>query len=98
MTRMSRELSLVVLGATVLTGAYFVWPETNYETEADKQAERRTGGRSRSGGGTFIFIGHFGGGGPSAVSGRGARPPAMASVSKGGFGTVGSRVGGGFGG
>lgn len=97
MTRMSRELSLVVLGATVLTGAYFAWPDTDYEKEADKQAERRTGGRSRSGGGTFIFIGHVGGGGPSSVSGRG-RSPAMASVSKGGFGSVGGRVGGGFGG
>ena len=96
MTRMSRELSLVVLGATVLTGAYFAWPDRNYETEADKQAERRTGGRSHRGGGAFIFIGHFGGG-PSSVSGRG-RSPAMASVSKGGFGTVGGRVGGGFGG
>jgi hypothetical protein len=100
MTRMSREFSLVLLGAGLLTAGYFVWPESDYEREADKQAEKRVGGRPRSGGGTFIFIGSFGGGGPSSVSGRGGmRSPAMASVTKsGGFGSVGSRVGGGFGG
>ncbi|HEY1188744.1 MAG TPA: hypothetical protein VGE74_13905 [Gemmata sp.] len=101
MTRMSRELSLVLLGAGVMTAAYFAWPEPNYDTEADKQAAKRTGhdtttGRSR-GGMTFIYIGRFGGGGPTSVAGRG-RSPAMASVSKGGFGSVGGRVGGGFGG
>lgn len=98
MTRMSREFSLVLLGAGLLTAGYFAWPEQNYETEADKQAEKRVGGRSRHGGGAFIFIGHFGSGGASSVSGRGGRSPAMASVSKGGFGSVGGRVGGGFGG
>ncbi|AMV26819.1 hypothetical protein VT84_20635 [Gemmata sp. SH-PL17] len=97
MTRMSREFSLVLLGAGLMTAGYFVWPEQNYDKEVDKQAEKRVGGRSRSGGGTFIFIGHIGGGGPSSVSG-GGRSPAMASVSKGGFGSVGGRVGGGFGG
>ncbi len=96
MTRMSRELSLVLLGAGVLTAAYFAWPERDYALEADKQAEKRVGGRSRSGG-TFIFIGHIGGGGgPSSVTGGGR--PGMASVSKGGFGSVGGRVGGGSGG
>jgi hypothetical protein len=96
MTRMSREFSLVLLGAGLLTAGYFVWPENNFDTEADKQAEKRVGGRPRSGGG-FIFIGHFGGGG-GASSVSGGRSPAMASVSKGGFGSIGGRVGGGFGG
>jgi hypothetical protein len=96
MTRMSREFSLVLLGAGLLTAGYFVWPENNFDQEADKQAEKRVGGRPRSGGG-FIFIGHFGGGG-GATSTTGGRSPAMASVSKGGFGSIGGRVGGGGGG
>lgn len=97
MTRMSREFSLVLLGAGLLTAGYFAWPETDFDKEADKQAEKRVGGRPRSGGGTFIFIGSFGGG-PSSRTGTGMRSPAMGSVSKGGFGSVGGRVGGGFGG
>ena len=97
MTRMSREFSLVLLGAGLLTAGYYVWPENNFDKEADKQAEKRVGGRPRSGGGAFIFIGHFGGGGATSTTG-GGRSPAMASVSKGGFGSIGGRVGGGFGG
>lgn len=96
MTRMSREFSLVLLGAGLLTAGYYAWPEQNFEKEADAQAAKRVGGRPRSGGGGFIFIGHFGGGGASSVSG--GRSPAMGSVSKGGFGSIGGRVGGGFGG
>lgn len=96
MTRMSREFSLVLLGAGILTAGYYVWPEQNFDKQADAQAEKRVGGRPRSGGGGFIFIGHFGGSGASSVSG--GRSPAMASVSKGGFGSIGGRVGGGFGG
>jgi hypothetical protein len=38
----------------------------------------------------FVYIGYHGAG-----SAPGARSPAMASVSKGGFGSVGGRVGGG---
>ncbi|MBY0460490.1 MAG: hypothetical protein K2V38_24510, partial [Gemmataceae bacterium] len=72
MTRMSREFSLVLLGAGLLTAGYFVWPEQNYEKEADKQAEQRVGGR-RTGGGHFIFIGHYTSGGSAA-----GRAPAMA--------------------
>jgi hypothetical protein len=96
MTRMSREFSLVLLGAGLLTAGYFAWPEQDLAKEADKQAEKRVGGRPRSGGG-FIFIGHFGGGGSYSTTGTG-RSPAMASVSKGGFGSIGGRVGGGGGG
>ncbi|MBM3979968.1 MAG: hypothetical protein FJ304_06735 [Planctomycetes bacterium] len=96
MTRMSREFSLVLLGAGLLTAGYFMWPERDFDKRADEQAQKRVGG---NGGGTrttgFIFIGHFGGG-SSSVSG--GRSPAMASVSKGGFGSIGGRVGGGFGG
>ena len=99
MTRMTREFSLVLLGAGLLTTGYFVYDgDDAVAKEADKRAENRVGGNNngarRSGGG-FIFIGHFGGG-SSSVSG--GRSPAMASVSKGGFGSIGGRVGGGFGG
>jgi hypothetical protein len=98
MTRMTREFSLVLLGAGLLTAGYFAWPEQDFEQRAEEQAQNRVGGngngRARTGGGGFIYIGHFGG--TSSVSG--ARSPAMASVSKGGFGSIGGRVGGGIGG
>ena len=96
MSRMSREFSLVLVGAGILTAGYFLLPEDNFDKRAEEQARKRVGGNggTRSGGG-FIFIGHFGGG--SSAS-RGGRSPAMASVSKGGFGSIGGRVGGGFGG
>ena len=61
-----------------------------------EQARKRVGGNGNGrSGGTFIFIGHYGGGSSSMSGGR---SPAMASVSKGGFGSIGGRVGGGFGG
>ena len=100
MTRMSREFTLVLLGAGLLTTGYFVWPEQDYDKRADEQAQKRVGGNGngrRTGGATFIYIGYHGGGGSSSVSGPG-RSPAMASVSKGGFGSIGGRVGGGGGG
>jgi hypothetical protein len=89
MTRMSREFSLVLLGAGLLTAGYFMWPEQDFEKRAEDQARNRVGARTGHGG--FIFIGHFGGGGSSSVTG-GARSPAMASVSKGGLGSIGGRV------
>jgi hypothetical protein len=94
MTRMSREFSLVLLGAGLLTAGYFMWPERDFDKRTEEEAQKRVGG---NGGGTrtggFIFIGHFGGGSSSV---RGA--PSMGSVGSRGFGTIGSRVGGGFGG
>jgi hypothetical protein len=94
MTRMSREFSLVLLGAGLLTAGYFVWPEQDFEKRAEEQARKRVGGNgnARSSGGMFVFISHGGG---SSVS---SRSPAMASVSRSGFGSIGSRVGGGIGG
>jgi hypothetical protein len=62
------------------------------KARAEEQANNRVGGR-RGTAGHVLFIGHFGG--SSSVSG--ARSPAMASVSKGGFGSIGARVGGGGG-
>jgi hypothetical protein len=87
---MSREFTLVLLGAGVLTAGYFAWPEQNLEKRADEQAARRVGGNGthRAGHG-FIYIGHF------SNSSAPGRSPAMAGVSKGGFGSIGGRVGGG---
>jgi hypothetical protein len=94
MTRMSREFSLVLLGAGLLSAGYFMWPEKDFEKRAEEQAQNRVGGRRHTGG-HVLFIGHFGGG-SSSVKG-GGRSPAMASVSKGGFGSIGGRVSGGGG-
>jgi hypothetical protein len=88
MTRMSREFSLVLLGSTMLSGGYFAWPEQDFEKRAEEQAERRVGGRTN--GSHVVFISHYG----SSMSGAG-RAPAMASVSRGGLGSIGGRVGGG---
>jgi hypothetical protein len=93
MTRMTREFSLVLLGAGVLTAGYFMWPEQDFQKRSEEQAARRVGGNggTRSGGHMLIFV-HSGGGSYSTTGGRSA---AMASVSRGGFGAVGARVGGG---
>jgi hypothetical protein len=88
---MSREFSLVLLGAGVLTAGYFMWPEQDFEKRADEQAANRVGGNGqrRSGGGTLIFI-HS-----STSHSVAGRSPAMASVSRGGFGVSGGRISGG---
>jgi hypothetical protein len=92
---MSREFTLVLLGAGLLTTGYFLWPEQDFEKRSEEQTRKRVGGNATRTTTGFIFIGHVGGG-SSTVSG--GRSPAMASVSKGGFGSIGGRVGGGFGG
>jgi len=98
MTRMSREFSLVLLGAGVLTAGYFMWPEQDFEKRAEEQAQARVGGQRRagSGGHVLIFV-HSSGGGAYSRTGTG-RSAAMASVSRGGFGAIGGRVSGGGGG
>jgi hypothetical protein len=91
MTRMTREFSLVLLGATVLTAGYLAWDE---EKAIARNAENN--GRKRVGGGTsghtLIWV-HSSGG--RSVSG--GKPATLAGVSRGGFGSIGGRVGG-FGG
>jgi hypothetical protein len=84
-------LSLVLVGSGMLASGYLLWPEQDFEKRAEEQAARRVGGQSRSGG-HVIFISHYGGAG--SVSGAG-RAPAMASVSRGGLGSIGGRVAGG---
>ena len=95
MSRMSREFSLVLVGAGILTAGYFMWPEQDFEKRAEDQARQRVGGQ-RSGGGMLIFISHSSGGSYSATGG--GRGAVMGNVSRGGFGSVGRGVSGGGGG
>jgi 3-deoxy-D-manno-octulosonic-acid transferase len=89
MTRMTREFSLVLLGAGMLTAAYLMWPEPDLEKKAEEKAAARVGGRSGHVH-TLIWI-HSGSYGSSYSS----RPAALSSVSRGGFGGTAGRVGGG---
>ncbi|MCI0702477.1 MAG: hypothetical protein L0241_15445 [Planctomycetia bacterium] len=92
MTRMTREFSLVLLGAGLMTAGYFMWPEEDFEKRAEEQAKQRVGGRTHTG--AFLLFVHTGGGSYAS----GSKSPAMGSVSRGGFGSIGGRVGGGIGG
>jgi hypothetical protein len=92
MTRMSKEFSLVLVGAGLLTAGYFLWPEPDFEKRAEDQANHRVGS---SHGGHILLIGHIGGG-SSSVSGTG-RPASIGSVAKGGLGSIGGRVASGGG-
>jgi hypothetical protein len=95
MTRMTREFSLLLLGSGMLTSGYFLWPEQDFEKRSEEQAQQRVGGQSSTYGRShIIYVGHFGGSG--SVTGAG-RSPAMGSVSRGGLGSIGGRVGGGMG-
>jgi hypothetical protein len=95
MTRMTREFSLLLLGSGMLTSGYFLWPEQDFEQRSEEQAEKRVGGRSTtSGGARLIYIGSYSGSRSFSSAGR---SPAMGSVSRGGFGSIGGRVGGGTG-
>jgi hypothetical protein len=93
---MTREFTLVLLGAGLLTAGYFAWPEEDLERRAEAQAQDRAGGngRARTHHGGIIFIGHFGGGSSARAGGS---HPAMGSVAKGGFGSTAGRIGGGLG-
>ncbi len=96
MTRMSREFSLVLLGAGILTAGYFAAPspEDELERKADEQAARRVGHTTtthrRSGGPLVLFV-H----GPGYAGSGYSRAPAMPSVSRGGIGGIGRAMGAG---
>jgi hypothetical protein len=88
MTRMSREFSLVLLGAGALTAGYMLWPDKDLQAQAVQQANNRVGG-GRSHGHMIVWV--HGTSGMSSTS----RPAGLASVSRGGFGGTGGRIGGG---
>lgn len=95
MTRMTREFSLVLVGASVLTAGYFLWPERDFEKRSEEQARARVGGRTGSGVPMLLFI--HSSRGTSYASAGAARSPAMAAVSSRGFGSTGARISGGGG-
>jgi hypothetical protein len=96
MARMSRELSLVLVGAGILTAGYFLYPEDDLEAKQKEDvANQVAGNNNNNNGGTrrhggFIWI-HTGAWGPSYSSTTsGGRPAAMGgAVSRGGFGGIG---------
>ena len=104
MSRMSREFTLVLLGAGVLTAGYFAAPspEDDLEKKADRQAADRVhaAGADNTGGNyhrpyyghTLLFVHSMGYTGGSA---NGRPATAMSSVSRGGFGGMGARSAGG---
>jgi hypothetical protein len=90
MTRMSREFSLVLVGAGLLTAGYFLWPEPDFEKRSEEQAHNRVGSRPHTG--ALLFIGHASG--PASISS--ARAPIFGGgVSRGGLGSFGGRIAGG---
>ncbi len=101
MTRMSREFSLVLLGAGALTAGYLAAPSGDdaVEQQADAVAAAQTGHQPgttsshRTGHSHFFFV-HTGGyAGYSTPPGRSAASP---GVTRGGIGGM-ARAGGGTG-
>jgi hypothetical protein len=87
MARMSREFSLVLLGAGLLTAGYFLWPEEDPLKIANEQAAAGGGGPGTGGRSRHVVFVHV----------RGARSPALVrtATSRGGFGRVGVGMAGG---
>ena len=88
MTRMTRDFSLVLLGAGILTAGYFLATSPDMEAKADEQAAERVGGGERDSRGHYhyrpgfvMLMVHSGG-----YSGGSTRSPAMGGVARGGFG------------
>jgi hypothetical protein len=88
MTRMTRDFSLVLLGASILTAGYFLAKSPDMEAKADEQAAERVGGGERDSSGRYHYR-------PGFVmvwvhspvySGGAGRSPAVGGVSRGGFG------------
>ncbi len=95
MSRMSRELTLVVLGAGVLSAGHFLVPSVEAEMEAksDEQAAERTGHSRVHGRGFmpfFLFM-HS----PAYAGSRTGKPAAFSATTRsGGIGTVAKNFGG----
>jgi hypothetical protein len=82
---MTREFSLVLLGAGVLTAGYFLWPEEDakIQAQANEKMGRQVAGTRMHHGYVPIFI-HTG-----RWAAGGAPPAASGAVSRGGFGGTG---------
>jgi hypothetical protein len=97
MTRMSREFSLVLLGAGILTAGYFAAPshEEELEKKAEEQAARQIGhndtSRVRGMGLPLLLFLHS----PGFAGTTSAKSPAMPHTNRGGFGGIGRSMGAG---
>lgn len=92
MARMSREFSLVLLGAGLLTAGYFLMPEEDPIKLANDQATGGDGGGSRG----RARVGHvffFYSSGTSRAFASSSR--ASPATSRGGFGRIGAGMSGG---
>jgi len=87
MARMSREFTLVLLGAGLLTAGYFLWPE---DDPASRYLRRNDGGGGGGSGGSRVSRVYFW---PIIIPGRTGviSSPAMASTGtiRGGLGRTG---------
>lgn len=95
MTRMSKEFSLVLLGAGMLTAAYLLWPEPDPEAKANEQAQQRAGGSTTGRVHGFIWISAMGRGPSPTRAGASSSPGSYARGASGGFGSTAARAGGG---
>ncbi len=98
MTRMTRDFSLVLLGAGILSAGYFLAPTPDLEAKADEQAAERVGGGERDSSGQYHHRPGFAmiwlhSGMYSGVAGGAGRSPAVGGVSRGGFGGFGRSAG-----
>jgi hypothetical protein len=88
---MSKEFSLVLLGAGLLSAGYFFWPEDGLAAQADEHGAKQMAGTRASHYHGMHFYPLFlssGRAGPGIGSG------ATAGISRGGFGSIGRGVSG----
>ena len=93
MARMSREFSLVLVGAGILTAGYFCFRDNDeLFAKEEEQAKQQVSGR-RSGGShvplIFLYGGSHGG------NGRVASAATAGGTMRGGFGGIGAHTAGG---
>jgi hypothetical protein len=88
MAHMSREFTLVLLGAGLLTAGYFLYPDDDPTKKAEEQFAqgKAPAGSGYRGGHVFLLTHHYGRPSP-ALSGVG--------VNRGGFGGIGRAFSGG---
>src|SRR5262245_63376169 len=96
MARMTRELSLVLVGSGILTAGYFLYPDEDVEAKQKEQVEQQVAGNNNNNnnehrrhyrpGFIWIYTGAWGHSSPAS----GSRPTAMGgNTSRGGFGSIG---------
>ena len=88
MTRMTKEFSLVLLGSSLLTAGYFLWPDDNLEHRAQQQAAQQAAGRTHHPR-HLLFVPIF-----ITTPRYASAPPTTGSISRGGFGATGHGVSG----